>query len=143
MAYPLRTNQCCTYLPGLLWLCGGLRLLARSASLGSALRLEWLVCCTFGAWCLATLKYRFLLRRSVLSQLELNHKLHSCLLSRQSYLRKTFLSKRFGMLALMLVFSLLLRSVPLPLRFLITTSVGYALIKTTLSYFSQNNWKKF
>ncbi|BAE81309.1 hypothetical protein [Chlamydia felis Fe/C-56] len=136
-------NHLLIHLPGLLWLSAGVKLLLKASAVVYQPDFSFTVFAplAMGAWVVASLKYRFLLLKSVSSQNELSRQLLSEAVSKKNYIKKSFLSKRFLVMATMIAFSLLLRryidnSATL---FFIRSTIGYALIKTALTYFAKSH----
>ncbi|AFS24850.1 hypothetical protein [Chlamydia psittaci] len=130
------------YLPGILWLLGGIKLLLKASMIvyQPDFSFKILVLLAMGAWFVASLKYRFLLLKSVSAQNDLSNQLLLGKISKKVYIIKSFFSKRFLILAAMIVISLLLRRcIDNPaILFFIRSTIGYALIKTALTYFAKS-----
>ncbi|QXE27122.1 hypothetical protein [Chlamydia buteonis] len=135
-------NHLLICLPGILWLSGGIKLLLKASTIvyQPDLSFKILILLAMGAWFVASLKYRFLLLKSVSSQNDLSNQLLLGSISKKVYLRKSFFSKRFLVMATMIVVSLLLRRcIDNPaILFFIRSTIGYALIKTALTYFAKS-----
>ncbi|AFS26948.1 putative inner membrane protein [Chlamydia psittaci CP3] len=65
------------YLPGILWLLGGIKLLLKASMIvyQPDFSFKILVLLAMGAWFVASLKYRFLLLKSVSAQNDLSNQL--------------------------------------------------------------------
>ncbi|WP_375793369.1 hypothetical protein O1W69_04520 [Chlamydia sp. 12-01] len=136
-------NHLLICLPGILWLSAGVKLLLKASAVVYQPDFSFKIFAplAMGAWVIASLKYRFLLLKSVSSQNELSHQLLSESISKKKYIKKSFLSKRFLIIAIMISISLLLRRyVDNPaILFFIRSTIGYALIKTALTYFAKSH----
>ncbi|WP_139414643.1 hypothetical protein [Chlamydia abortus] len=135
-------NHLLIYLPGMLWLSGGIKLLLKASTVvyQPDCSFKIFVLLAMGAWLVASLKYRFLLSKSVSSQNDLSNQLLLGEISKKVYIRKSFFSKRFLVMAAMVVISLLLRRhIDNPaILFFIRSTIGYTLIKTALTYFAKS-----
>lgn len=129
------------YLPGLLWLFAGVKLLLKASLIvyESAFSFRFLFSLAMGAWICASLKYRYILSRSVSYQSELAYQLTTNAISKKNYIKRTFLSKRTLILIAMVSISLFIRKfINYPvILFFIRLSIGYALIKAVITYFSK------
>ncbi|ANH79055.1 hypothetical protein [Candidatus Chlamydia sanziniae] len=132
------SKYCLILAPGILWIMAGIKLLLKASMSVFDNYFSFIIYCPLAmlAWGLAALKCRFLLCKTWEKQLALANQFISQSISGKTYLRQTFISKRFFIMALMIAFSLILRHYicnPLIL-FVIRATVGYALIKTAISY---------
>ncbi|AHK63147.1 hypothetical protein BOKEGFJH_00268 [Chlamydia avium] len=140
----MNTNQhnLLIYLPGILWLFAGVKLLLKASRIVYdpvfSFRLFFLL--AMGAWIIASLKYRYVLSKSVSYQRELAHQLTSNNISTKNYIKKSFLSKRIFILLSMMLMALLIRNfINNPaILFFIRSTIGYSLIKAATTYFSKH-----
>ncbi|AAP05215.1 hypothetical protein [Chlamydia caviae] len=136
-------NHLLICLPGILWLSAGVKLLLKASAAVYQPEFSFKIFAplAMGAWVIASLKYRFLLLKSVSSQNELSRQLLLETISKQNYIKKSFVSKRFLIMAAMIAISLLLRRYihNETTLFFIRSTIGYALIKTALTYFAKSH----
>ncbi|MEF9497175.1 hypothetical protein [Chlamydia sp. 04-14] len=136
-------NHLLICLPGILWLSAGVKLLLKASVVVYQPDFSFKIFAplAMGAWIIASLKYRYLLLKSVSSQNELSLQLLSKTISKKNYIKKSFISKRFLIMAAMISISLLLRRYidNQAILFLIRSTIGYALIKTALTYFAKSH----
>ncbi|WP_348664016.1 hypothetical protein [Chlamydia vaughanii] len=135
-------NNLLVCLPGILWLSAGVKLLlkASTAVYEPAFSFKIFAPLAMGAWVLASLKYRYILLKSASFQNELARQLVSEGISKKIYIKRSFLSKRFLILVAMVSISIFIRKyIESPaILFFIRSTIGYALIKTALTYFAKS-----
>lgn len=80
------------YLPGLLWLFAGVKLLLKASLIvyESAFSFRFLFLLAMGAWICASLKYRYILSRSVSYQSELAYQLTTNAISKKTISKELF-----------------------------------------------------
>ncbi|SPN73456.1 hypothetical protein C10C_0282 [Chlamydia serpentis] len=127
--------------PGILWMIAGIKLLLKAATTVLDPTSSFLIYCPIAmiSWGLALLKYHYLLRRTVEKQLILSSEFFAKKTTVISYIKQSFCSKRFLIMITMIVFSLILRRYISNIYglFIIRATIGYALIKTAIGYFSK------
>ena len=123
-------------LPLAIWLYSGAKLLAKALYLAIHYRVPLILAAELFAvaWVIASVKYHLLLKKSVNKQHELDARLLIKEISPQTFIKKSFLSKRmFVVLGMSVISSTLHRSTTIPiLSFLMCSSVSYALFKASL-----------
>lgn len=130
------------YFPGILWLSAGIKLLLKASLIvyepGFSFRLFCLL--AMGAWVLASLKYHYILSKSVSYQSELARQLDENIISKKTYIKKIFLSKRMLILVAMVSITVFIRKFidNVAVLFFIRSAIGYALIKSSAAYFSKS-----
>lgn len=127
--------------PGILWISAGMKLLLKATAIAlDPLSSFFTYCLLFMvSWGLASLKHRYLLSKTIRKQLSLSSEFFSQKITWIAYIKQTFISRRFLIMVIMIAFFLVLRryiSNPQAL-FVIRATVGYALIKTAIAYFSK------
>ncbi|WP_100934733.1 hypothetical protein [Candidatus Chlamydia corallus] len=127
--------------PGILWVTAGIKLLLKATATVFDPVSSFLIYCPLAmvSWGFASLKYRYLLKKTIEKQLILSSRFFSEKITASSYIKQTFFSKRFLIMVTMIAFSLILRRYISNLQalFIIRATIGYALIKTATTYFSK------
>ncbi|EPP35667.1 hypothetical protein CP10139811_0090 [Chlamydia ibidis] len=129
-------------LPAILWFIPGFKLLFKSTYtiIDPTFPILLFIPLTMGAWFLSTIKYRYFLSRSVHAQKILSEKLAQKKLSLSEYIMKSFLSKRWAILILMMSFSIVLKNYihSTSVMFLIQSTIACALIQTAIAYLKES-----
>lgn len=125
-------------IPLAVWLFSGAKLLVKSLYLALHYQFSLVLSAELFAiaWILASIKHRFILRKSMLKQHELDAQLLIKEISPWTFIKRSFSSKRmFVIISMSVISSLLHRSTTIPLlSFLMCSSVSYALFKTSLAH---------
>ncbi|WP_291893713.1 hypothetical protein [Chlamydia sp.] len=129
---------CISCIPLAIWLFSGVKLLIKALYLALHNQFPLVLSAKLlaAAWVLSSVKYRFVLKRSMTRQHELDAQLLIKEISPLVFIKRSFLSRRMLIILIMLMLSSTLQhptTKPL-LSFLMCSSVSYALFKVSLAH---------
>ncbi|AHH22763.1 hypothetical protein C6H88_01930 [Chlamydia muridarum str. Nigg] len=125
-------------IPLTIWLFSGTKLLAKALYLALHNQFSPILAAQLfaAAWVISSIKFRLILKKSVMKQHELDAQLLIKEISPLMFVRRSLLSKRmFVILSMSIISSTMHRSTTIPLfSFLMCSSVSYALFKASLAH---------